>query len=188
MHGIGGFGAVYSLKHMNYKKPLLVSATDGVGTKILIAKDMNKYDTIGIDLVAMSVNDLIVQGAIPLFTPKNINEKNKINIGTAGGMTRLSTGYTFLNIQEHSKYIRENFDNLKKLKSFKIQSKYKFLDQVFLKVLERNPKIMPRIFCDMFKVKANTVIKFLSNKSNFIEDISIILKMPKSTFIKALFY
>ena len=57
-----------------------------------------------------------------------------------------------------------------------------------LKVLERNPKIMPRIFCDMFKVKANTVIKFLSNKSNFIEDISIILKMPKSTFIKALFY
>ena len=128
------------------------------------------------------------QGAIPLFTPKNINEKNKINIGTAGGMTRLSTGYTFLNIQEHSKYIRENFDNLKKLKSFKIQSKYKFLDQVFLKVLERNPKIMPKIFCDMFKVKANTVIKFLSNKSNFIEDISIILKMPKSTFIKALFY
>ena len=128
------------------------------------------------------------QGAIPLFAPKNINEKNKINIGTAGGMTRLSTGYTFLNIQEHSKYIRENFDNLKKLKSFKIQSKYKFLDQVFLKVLERNPKIMPKIFCDMFKVKANTVIKFLSNKSNFIEDISIIYKMPKSTFIKALFY
>ena len=103
-------------------------------------------------------------------------------------MTRLSTGYTFLNIQEHSKYIRENFDNLKKLKNFEIQSKYKFLDQVFLKVLERNPKIMPKIFCDMFKVKANTVIKFLSNKSNFIEDISIILKMPKSTFIKALFY
>ena len=128
------------------------------------------------------------QGAIPLFTTKNTNEKNKINIGTAGGMTRLSTGYTFLNIQEHSKYIRENFDNLKKLESFKIQSKYKFLDQVFLKVLERNPKIMPKIFCDMFKVKANTVIKFLSNKSNFIEDISIILKMPKSTFIKALFY
>ena len=67
LHGIGGFGAVYSLKHMNYKKPLLVSATDGVGTKILIAKDLNKYDTIGIDLVAMSVNDLVVQGAKPLF-------------------------------------------------------------------------------------------------------------------------
>ena len=50
LNGIGGFGAVYNLKHANYKKPLLVSATDGVGTKILIAKDMNKYDTIGIDL------------------------------------------------------------------------------------------------------------------------------------------
>ena len=65
--GIGGFGAVYDLKHNNYKRPLLVSATDGVGTKILIAKDMKIYTTIGIDLVAMSVNDLIVQGAKPLF-------------------------------------------------------------------------------------------------------------------------
>ena len=52
------------------------------------------------------------EGAIPLFYPLNKNEKNKINIGTAGGMTRLSTGYTFLNIQEHSKYIRENIDNI----------------------------------------------------------------------------
>jgi phosphoribosylformylglycinamidine cyclo-ligase len=67
LNGIGGFGAVYDLKNKNYKKPLLISTTDGVGTKILIAKEMNKYDTIGIDLVAMSVNDLIVQGAKPLF-------------------------------------------------------------------------------------------------------------------------
>ena len=66
LNGIGGFGAVYNLKHTNYKRPLLVSATDGVGTKILIAKDMNKYDTIGIDLVAMSVNDLYSGGAIPI--------------------------------------------------------------------------------------------------------------------------
>ena len=48
------------------------------------------------------------EGAIPLFYPINEKVKNKINIGTAGGMTRLSTGYTFLNIQEHSRYIREN--------------------------------------------------------------------------------
>ena len=67
LNGIGGFGAVYNLKQTNYKTPLLVSATDGVGTKILIAQKLNKYDTIGIDLVAMSVNDLIVQGAKPLF-------------------------------------------------------------------------------------------------------------------------
>ncbi len=127
------------------------------------------------------------QGAIPLFYPLNKDEKNKINIGTAGGMTRLSTGYTFLNIQEHSKYIRKNFDNIRDLNKFKIQNKYRFLDEIFLKVLKNNPEKMPKIFCDMFKVPAKTVIKFLSNKSNFFEDLSIIFKMPKSTFIKALF-
>ena len=56
------------------------------------------------------------QGAIPLFYPIYKASKNKINIGTAGGMTRLSTGYTFLNIQDHSKYIRENFENISKAK------------------------------------------------------------------------
>ncbi|MAI02374.1 MAG: phosphoribosylformylglycinamidine cyclo-ligase [Rickettsiales bacterium] len=65
--GIGGFGAVYDINNDNFKKPLLVSATDGVGTKILIAKELRNYKTIGIDLVAMSVNDIIVQGAKPLF-------------------------------------------------------------------------------------------------------------------------
>ena len=65
-------------------------------------------------------------GAIPLFYPSNSNEKNKINIGTAGGMTRLSTGYTFLNIQEHSKYLRENIDNVHKIKKFEIRKNIKF--------------------------------------------------------------
>ena len=56
------------------------------------------------------------KGAIPLFYPSIKNDNKTINIGTAGGMTRLSTGYTFLNIQEHSKYIVKNIDNIKKLK------------------------------------------------------------------------
>ncbi len=64
---IGGFGGIYDFKLKNYKDPLLVSTTDGVGTKLLLAKDLNNYSTIGIDLVAMSVNDLIVQGAEPIF-------------------------------------------------------------------------------------------------------------------------
>ena len=127
------------------------------------------------------------EGAIPLFYPSNTNEINKINIGTAGGMTRLSTGYTFLNIQEQSKYIRMNIENIKNIKRFQIKKKYQLLDKIFLKVLEKNPEKMPDIFFNMFTASTNKVIKFLSNKSNFLEDFSIILKMPKIIFIKALF-
>ena len=64
---IGGFGGLFSLKNENYERPVLVSSTDGVGTKLKIAFMTGKHDTIGIDLVAMSVNDIIVSGAEPLF-------------------------------------------------------------------------------------------------------------------------
>ena len=127
------------------------------------------------------------QGAIPLFYPSIVNTKNKINIGTAGGMTRLSTGYTFLNIQDKSKYIRKNIENIHNLKIYEIKKKYKFLDKLFLKVVEKNPKKMPQIFFNMFNTFAHSMIKFLSNKSNIFEDIIVILKMPKWIFIKAMF-
>jgi lycopene beta-cyclase len=126
-------------------------------------------------------------GAIPLFYPRNIRDKNRINIGTAGGMTRLSTGYTFLNIQAHSEYIRKNFENITVTNIFEIGKKYQFLDKIFLRVLKNHPEKMPNIFFKMFMSNPKTVIKFLSNKSNFFEDLLIILKMPKRVFIKALF-
>ncbi|MDB2590410.1 phosphoribosylformylglycinamidine cyclo-ligase [Candidatus Thioglobus sp.] len=65
--GLGGFGAMFELPMHKYKNPVLISGTDGVGTKLKVAEMLNKHDTIGIDLVAMCVNDLIVQGAEPLF-------------------------------------------------------------------------------------------------------------------------
>ena len=64
---IGGFGGVFDLKAAGFKDPVLVSGTDGVGTKLLVAAAVGVHDTIGIDLVAMSVNDLVVQGAEPLY-------------------------------------------------------------------------------------------------------------------------
>ena len=77
-NNIGGFGSISNIPK-NFKDPKIVACTDGVGTKIEIANHLNKFDTIGIDLVAMSVNDLIVQGARPLFFLDYISI-NKINL------------------------------------------------------------------------------------------------------------
>ena len=82
---IGAFGSIFDISNTKIKDPVIVSCTDGVGTKIDLANKFKKFDTIGIDLVAMCVNDLIVQGAKPLFfldyiaVGKLRSKKNKKN-------------------------------------------------------------------------------------------------------------
>jgi phosphoribosylformylglycinamidine cyclo-ligase len=89
---IGGFGSLFDISNINIKDPVIVSCTDGVGTKIELANKFKKFDTIGIDLVAMCVNDLIVQGARPLFFldyiavgKLNLNKTKKILKGIFKG-------------------------------------------------------------------------------------------------------
>src|SRR5262245_58768156 len=65
--GLGGFGALFEVPVGRFREPVLVSGTDGVGTKLRLAMEIDQHDTIGIDLVAMCANDIVVQGAEPLF-------------------------------------------------------------------------------------------------------------------------
>ena len=83
--GLGGFGAVFDLKAAGFEDALLISTTDGVGTKLKLAQDLNDHRTIGIDLVAMCVNDLLVQGATPLYF-LDYYATGKLNVETASAV------------------------------------------------------------------------------------------------------
>ena len=88
MGNIGAFGGMFNLAELNIKEPVLVSGTDGVGTKLKLAFEMDKHDTIGIDAVAMCVNDVLAQGAEPLvfldYVAVGHNEPAKVEAIVAG--------------------------------------------------------------------------------------------------------
>lgn len=99
MGGIGAFGGMFDLSTLNVKEPVLISGTDGVGTKLIVANMADKHDTIGIDVVAMCVNDIIAQGAEPLFfldyiaTGKNVPERlEQVVAGVAQGCVQAGAG------------------------------------------------------------------------------------------------
>ena len=136
---IGGFGSLFDISKIKIKDPVIVSCTDGVGTKIDLANKFKKFDTIGIDLVAMCINDLIVQGAKPLFFldyialgKLDLNKSKKILKGIFKGCKisncKLIGGET---AEMPGVYTKDKFD----LAGFSvgIVSKKKFLIKVMLK-------------------------------------------------------
>ncbi len=96
MGNIGAFGGMFDLSALNVKEPVLVSGTDGVGTKLKLAFEMDKHDTIGVDAVAMCVNDVLAQGAEPLvfldYVAVGHNEPQKIEAIVSGVCRRLPPG------------------------------------------------------------------------------------------------
>ena len=127
-------------------------------------------------------------GSIPMFHfQQKTKYKKIIKIGAAANLTRKSTGYTFLNIQKFTKELVQKLIKNQIISNVQIQSKYNFLDKIFIRVLLEQKSNMHKIFFRLFK-KNNTkdIISFLSNDSNFIQDIKIILSMPKLIFIKKL--
>ena len=127
-------------------------------------------------------------GSIPMFHFKdNTNYQKVIKIGTAANLTRKSTGYTFLNIQKFTQELVQKLIKNQIITNARIQSKYNFLDKIFIKVLLEKKGNMHKIFVKLFKNnKTKDIINFLSNNSNFFQDIKIILSMPKLIFIKKL--
>ena len=125
---IGGFGSLFDISHYKIKDPVIVSCTDGVGTKIDLANKYKKFDTIGIDLVAMCINDLIVQGAKPLFFLDYI----------AIGKLDLKKIKKFRKIRLSSKKEEKSFTkNLHKIGYMKISQKISKKDRLIIKAFQR---------------------------------------------------
>ena len=130
------------------------------------------------------------KGSIPMtsFKFSKLNSKHILNIGTAGGWTKTSTGYTFKNASKKTKNLVLFLKKEKNLSKFHKKTKYWFYDLIFLDVLANHNEDGASLFSSMFK-KANTktIFKFLDEESSLFEDLKIILSVPPKRFIQAFF-
>lgn len=111
-----------------------------------------------------------------------------LNIGTAGGWTKASTGYTFKNSDKQSSRLVDFLQQETDFRKFHQKSRFWFYDLLLLDILDRQNELGSRIFSSMFKNGNPALIfKFLDEETSLIEDIKVILKCPKLLFIKALF-
>jgi hypothetical protein len=131
------------------------------------------------------------QGSIPMtcYPFWKINTKNVINIGTSGGWTKASTGYTFKNSDKKSSELVSFLQTETDFKKFHKRTKFWFYDLLLLDILDRKNELGSTIFSSMFKKGNPTLIfKFLDEETSLKEDIQVILKCPKMLFIKAIFH
>jgi lycopene beta-cyclase len=129
------------------------------------------------------------QGSIPMscypFWKKNT--KRVLNIGTAGGWTKASTGYTFKNSDKKSTQLTAFLQTDRDLKKFHQKTKFWFYDLLLLDILDRHNELGASLFSSMFKKGDSTLIfKFLDEETSLLEDIQVMLKCPRMPFIKAL--
>ncbi|MDY2587140.1 lycopene cyclase family protein [Winogradskyella aquimaris] len=172
------------------KKTALVEYT-------LFSKDLlqlNEYEAAITDYLAKkNIYDFEIvekeKGSIPMtvFEFSKFNSKHILNIGTAGGWTKASTGYTFINTTKKTKALITFLKSERDLSKFHKQSKFWYYDLIFLDVLANHNKEGAALFTSMFK-KANikTIFKFLDEESNLLEDLKIILSVPSKRFIQSL--
>lgn len=140
------------------------------------------------------INDFEIKekekGSIPMTTFKfsQLNSKHVLNIGTAGGWTKASTGYTFRNTTKKTKALVDFLKTENDLSKFHKKSKFWFYDLIFLDVLANNNEEGSALFASMFKkADVKTIFKFLDEESTWIEDLKIILSVPPKRFIQAFF-
>ena len=145
-------------------------------------------------LKSLEINDYKINlkenGVIPMtcFPFDNANTKNIINIGTAGGWTKPSTGYTFRFIDKYSNSIISLLKSDKSFDNFKVKSRFWLYDLIFIDVLYNMNHLGSVIFENLFrKNKFKTIFRFLDNESSFREELGIIHSMPKWIFIKSFF-